>query len=179
MEAHLRQAIEDVLTSTFSQQGENFSLFCTPEDDDTVYSSTPSPSLYPLRLLKGPAPFSRFPAFEEEYTPYACPSTECESDTEYPSRPSSACDSKYHRDIKDTSDVLPCIFFAKKGHCKYGDFCKYSHKKDLCSQYQSIWNEHIEALKERGLYKVKDCVQFADKGYCHKGTYCTFKHGNF
>jgi len=65
----------------------------------------------------------------------------------------------------------PCIYFALKGYCEYGDRCWFSHDiLDLAVPEELL-------PKQYRFYKTALCKAYTRKGHCDWGDRCQFAHG--
>ena len=93
------------------------------------------------------------------------PRTPDDSD-EATSRATSATTSDSRQEAKQ-----PCIYFWRKGGCRQGEQCRFSHEaKDRTDNC-------ISSDKETSLYKCRMCTHWGSEKGCSRGDTCSFAHG--
>ena len=63
---------------------------------------------------------------------------------------------------EEKGEIVICpSYVIKRGKCKFGDRCKYSHD--------------VEEFERQRLY-LGACRNWFNKGYCHQGLLCKYTH---
>ena len=75
--------------------------------------------------------------------------------------------------------VQKCFSFKKRGKCKLGDKCPFSHELVVEKNNNEQEQEHDSKKENEKGTKAKsqkDCINWKNKGKCRKGDKCPFRH---
>lgn len=81
--------------------------------------------------------------------------------------------------IEKKAKVQKCFSFKKRGHCKLGEKCPFSHetgKKDSSAMEGTEASEKEKVKVQIRDNAAKDCISWKSKGKCRKGEKCPYKH---
>ncbi|CAN7992702.1 unnamed protein product [Ixodes hexagonus] len=75
------------------------------------------------------------------------------------------------------STSQPCRFFAKHGHCRYGDRCRYPHDVSGLSDAETVEGKHAAKRELSSAAAPTEMCRFYERtGYCRFGRSCRYVH---